>query len=191
MILLRLFYEFFKTGLFAIGGGMATLPFLSKMADKTGWFTQAQLSNMIAIAESTPGPIGVNTATYVGYTTAGIPGAIVATIGLIAPSILVILIVARFLKSFKDNRWVSSAFYGLRPTSMALIASAGLLMIPAAFLTAGEWVPLRDLFSNIRWGAVLLGIVIFLASSVCPRTKRWHPLVWILLSAAVGIVFRF
>ena len=92
MIYLRLFYEFFKTGLFAIGGGLATLPFLSDMADRTGWFTHAQLADMLAVSESTPGPIGVNMATYVGFTTGGVGGALVATLGLVAPSIIVILI---------------------------------------------------------------------------------------------------
>ena len=79
MIFLRLFWEFFKTGLFAVGGGMATIPFLSEMAERTGWFSQTMLADMIAVGESTPGPIGVNTATYVGYTVAGIPGGLVAT----------------------------------------------------------------------------------------------------------------
>ena len=79
MIFLRLFYEFFKAGLFAVGGGLATLPFLQDIADKTGWYTQAQLADMIAVSESTPGPIGVNMATYVGFTVGGVPGAVIAT----------------------------------------------------------------------------------------------------------------
>ena len=102
MIYLQLFYEFFKTGLFAIGGGLATLPFLSDMAERTEWFTQAQLADMLAVSESTPGPVGVNMATYVGFETAGIPGAIIATLGLVAPSIIVILIIASFLKAGND-----------------------------------------------------------------------------------------
>ena len=102
--LLRLFWEFFKTGLFAVGGGLATLPFLSDIADKTGWFTHAQLADMVAVAESTPGPIGVNTATYVGFTTAGYPGALIATLGLVTPSIIIILNIASLLKAFSDNR---------------------------------------------------------------------------------------
>ena len=122
MIFIRLFYEFFKAGLFAIGGGMATLPFLYNISDKTGWFTYGQLADMVAISESTPGPIGVNMATYVGFTTAGIPGAVVATVGLITPSIIIILIIAGFLKSFKDSKYVQNAFYGLRPASTGLIA---------------------------------------------------------------------
>ncbi len=104
MIYFQLFFEFFKTGLFAVGGGMATLPFLYDMAEKTEWFTSGQLADMIAVSESTPGPIGVNMATYVGFTTAGIGGAIIATIGLITPSIIIIIIISYFLKSFRENK---------------------------------------------------------------------------------------
>ena len=124
MILIRLFFEFFKAGLFAIGGGMATLPFLYNISDKTGWFTYGQLADMVAIYESTPGPMGVNMATYVGFTTAGPVGAVIATLGLITPSIIVILIIAGFLKAFKTNKYVQNAFYGLRPASTGLIAAA-------------------------------------------------------------------
>ena len=104
MLYLQLFWEFFKTGLFAVGGGLATLPFLQDMADRTGWFTHAQLADMLAVSESTPGPIGVNMATYVGFTTGGIGGALVATIGLVTPSVIVILIVAAFLKSLSRQQ---------------------------------------------------------------------------------------
>jgi len=124
MIYLQLFYEFFKTGLFAVGGGLATLPFLYDMADRTGWFTRTQLADMLAVSESTPGPIGVNMATYVGYVTRGIPGAIVSTLGLVTPSVIVILMIAAFLKAFRHNRYVEAAFYGLRPASTAMVAAA-------------------------------------------------------------------
>ena len=97
MIYLRLFLEFFKAGLFAVGGGLATLPFLSNMATSTGWFTHSQLADMVAVSESTPGPLGVNMATYVGYTVKGVPGAVIATLGLITPSVIIILIIALFL----------------------------------------------------------------------------------------------
>ena len=110
MIYLQLFYEFFKTGLFAIGGGLATLPFLQEMSARTGWFSLSELQDMIAVSESTPGPIGVNMATYAGFTSAGIPGAFCATLGLILPSFIIILIVAGFLKRFKDSPLVDAAF---------------------------------------------------------------------------------
>ena len=101
--LLRLMFEFFKTGLFSVGGGLATLPFLYEMSDKTGWFTHADIADMIAISESTPGAIGINMSTYAGYKTAGIPGGILASLSLAAPSVIIILIIARFLKKFRDN----------------------------------------------------------------------------------------
>ena len=124
MIYLRLFWEFFKTGLFAIGGGMATLPFLHDMGEATGWFTQGDLMNMLAVSESTPGPIGINMATYVGFTVGGVPGAVIATLGEVTPSIIVILIIAALLRSFRENRYVDRAFYGLRPASTGLIGAA-------------------------------------------------------------------
>ena len=134
MIYLRLFYEFFKTGLFAIGGGMATIPFLYDMSDAMGWFTYEDLANMIAVSESTPGPIGVNMGTYVGFITGcaqsgvltGLLGAVVATLGLITPSVIVILIIAAVLKQFRDSKLVKDAFYGLRPASTGLITAAAL-----------------------------------------------------------------
>lgn len=181
MIYLQLFYEFFKTGLFAVGGGMATLPFLYQMSDKTGWFTYAQLADMIAVSESTPGPIGVNMATYVGFITRGVPGAVVATLGLITPSVLVILIIAAFLQTFRDSKYVTGAFYALRPASAALIAAAGLVVVRETFAVNGGF---------FRQGAILAAVLLALTRWVKP-TKNWHPIVFIALSAAVGVVFRF
>lgn len=137
MILLRLFYEFFKVGLFSIGGGLATLPFLYDISDKTGWFTHADITNLIAISESTPGPIGVNAATYVGFLTDGLAGAVTATIGLIAPSIVIIILISRVLERFRDSRLVDDLFYGLRPASTGLIAAAGLLVVKSTFFVPG------------------------------------------------------
>ena len=127
MTYLLLFYEFFKTGLFAVGGGMATLPFLYDMSARhSDWFSASQIADMVAVSESTPGPIGVNMATYVGFQVGSVPGAVVATIGLVTPSIIVILIIAAFLRSFRDSKLVNSVFYGLRPASAAMVAAAGL-----------------------------------------------------------------
>ncbi|MBQ1235289.1 MAG: chromate transporter [Oscillospiraceae bacterium] len=190
MIYLQLFLEFFKTGLFAVGGGLATLPFLSQMADKTGWFTQGNLADMIAISESTPGPIGVNMATYAGFITAGIPGAIVATLGLITPSIIIILIIAGFLKQVRENKYVDAVFYALRAASTAFIAAAGLNVVKIALLNipafeaSGAWL---DLF-NIK-GLILAAIVLFFTRF--KKTKGLHPIVWIGVSAVVGVVFGF
>ena len=129
MTILRLIVEFFKTGLFSIGGGLATLPFLYEMSDKTGWFSHADIADMIAISESTPGAIGINMSTYAGFKTAGIPGGILATLSLAAPSVIIILIIAKFLNKFRDNPHVEGAFYGLRPASAGLIAAAGMTVV--------------------------------------------------------------
>ena len=186
MIYLQLFYEFFKTGLFAIGGGMATLPFLSDMAGRTGWFTAAQIADMLAVSESTPGPIGVNMATYVGFASAGPLGALVATLGLVTPSIIVILIVAAFLKSFRDNRYVNAAFYGLRPASTAMVASAGITVVLSALLHEGA-----TGLAAVDWKAAALAAVLLVLTRWVKPTKKLHPIVFILASAVVGVVFAF
>ena len=194
MILLQLFWEFFKTGLFAVGGGMATLPFLYDMSTRTGWFTQAKLADMIAVSESTPGPIGVNMATYVGFETAGIPGAVIATMGLICPSIIIVLLIARVLKQFRSNKTVDAAFYGLRPCSIALIAAAGLLVARITFLNP-EALQLEDkmaaFFGLFNWKAVVLAAVLLVATRGVKPLKKMHPIVFIAVSAAVGILFSF
>ncbi len=194
MILLQLFWEFFKTGLFAVGGGMATLPFLYDMSTRTGWFTQAKLADMIAVSESTPGPIGVNMATYVGFETAGIPGAVIATLGLICPSIIIVLLIARVLKQFRSNKTVDAAFYGLRPCSIALIAAAGLLVARITFLNP-EALQLEDKMAAFiglfNWKAVVLAAVLLVATRGVKPLKKMHPIVFIAVSAAVGILFSF
>ena len=189
MIYLQLFYEFFKTGLFAVGGGMATIPFLYDLSDKTGWFSHQDLANMIAVGESTPGPIGVNMATYVGYVTGmkqggiaqAILGAVTASFGLVLPSLIVILIVAAMLKRFKNSPLVQSAFYGLRPASTGLIAAAGIS------------VAISNLFGksvlSINWKGWILAILLWLLTNKVKQTKKLHPIVFIGFSALMGIVF--
>ena len=191
MIFIRLFYEFFKAGLFAIGGGMATLPFLYNISDKTGWFTYGQLADMVAISESTPGPIGVNMATYVGFTTAGIPGAVVATVGLITPSIIIILIIAGFLKSFKDSKYVQNAFYGLRPASTGLIAAACLSVFTLIMFNKEAYESSGDPMKLISIPNILLLIVLYYFTAVCKKTKGLHPVVFIAASVVIGIIFHF
>ena len=191
MIYLRLFFEFFKTGLFAVGGGMATLPFLYDISARTGWFTHEMLADMIAVSESTPGPIGVNMATYVGYVTAGIPGAVTATLGLVTPSVIIILLIARALKAFRENPLVEAGFYGLRPCSVGLIAAAGLLVVklalfnPALYAESGK---LADLFN---WKAIVLAAVLLVCTRYIKKLKGLHPIIFILASAVVGVVFSF
>ena len=191
MILLRLFWEFFKTGLFSVGGGMATLPFLYKMADHTGWFTAAQLTDMVAVSESTPGPIGVNMATYVGFTTAGIPGAVVATLGLITPSIIIIILIARALKKFRENKYVDSAFYGLRPCAVGLIAAAGFLVVKIAMFNVDAFQSTGEMLSLFNFKALALAAALLIFTRGIKQTKKLHPIVFILCSAVAGILFSF
>lgn len=191
MLYLRLFWEFFKTGLFAVGGGMATLPFLYSMSDATGWFTHAQLADMIAVSESTPGPIGVNMATYVGFSTAGIPGAVVATLGLITPSVIIILIIARVLAAFRQNKVVDAAFYGLRPCSVGLIAAAGLLVVKIALFDFDLYQQTGVLMNVFNWKAIILAAVLIVLTRYVKPLKKLHPVFFILGSAAVGALFSF
>ena len=186
MTYLRLFWEFFKTGLFAVGGGMATVPFLKNIGLATGWYSQTDLMNMLAVSESTPGPIGVNMATYVGFTTGGIGGALVATIGLVTPSVIVILIVAAFLKAFRDSKWVSAAFYGLRPASTALVAAAGISVVLIAMVNTGA-----AGLAFFNWKAIALAAVLLVLTHWVKFTKNLHPIWFILASAVVGVVFQF
>lgn len=191
MMYLQLFWEFFKAGLFAVGGGMATIPFLYDISDKTGWFTHTDLANMIAVGESTPGPIGVNMATYVGFITGmqdggvvtAVLGAVVATLGLITPSVIIILLVAAILQSFRKNPYVERAFYGLRPASTGLIAAAGLSVILSNLVDLQSF--------GINWKGIILAVVLWLLTNKVEKTKKMHPIVFIGLSALVGILFQF
>ena len=191
MIYLQLLWEFFKTGLFAVGGGMATVPFLSEIAERTGWFTQEKLADMIAVGESTPGPIGVNTATYVGYTVAGVPGGIVATLGLVLPSFLIILAVAAFLKTFRTNKYVERVFYGIRPASVAMIAAALVALMRICLVRADAYAATGRIPDLLDWRGLALFAVVWVLSNFVKQTKKIHPIVFIGFSALVGIVFRF
>lgn len=197
MILLRLFWEFFKTGLFAVGGGMATVPFLQDISAKTGWYTSGQLADMIAVSESTPGPLGVNMATYVGYTVGnqqlggvgmGVVGAIVSTLGLIFPSIVVILIIGYFLKRFRDSKIVDSALYGLRPASVALISAAGVDIVLFAILRVDSIYEIGK--ASLSWKAAVLALAVFAGTNLVPKLKKIHPIWFIFFSAVAGILLH-
>lgn len=180
----ELMLEFFKTGLFAIGGGPATIPFLMDMAEKYPWFSMQELSDMIAVSESTPGPLGVNMATFAGFKTEGVLGGILATLALVVPSIIVITLIARFLDGFQENRIVKAVFAGIRPAVTALIAAAVLNLIRVSLFAeeAGKLI-LRGK------SAVLCVIVLILLQ--WKKTQKMHPAMWFLIAAAAGIVFRF
>ena len=186
-LLLQLFIEFFKTGLFAVGGGLATLPFLYEMSDKTGWFTHADIADMIAISESTPGAIGINMSTYAGFKTAGPLGGAVATLGLAMPSLIIIVIIAGFLNKFDENKYVQRAFYGLRPASIAMITAAGLNVVRVTLLDWSLFTEGAALTEVIRWQPVLLAVVLFVAM----KYLKWHPVVFLGIAALVGIIFKF
>ena len=189
MTLLRLMYEFFKTGLFSVGGGLATLPFLYEMSDKTGWFSHADIADMIAISESesTPGAIGINMSTYAGFKTAGIPGGILATLSLAAPSVIIILIIAKFLNKFRDNPHVEGAFYGLRPASIAMITAAGLNVAKVALVNITAFEASGNVADLFLPKAIILAVLIFIGQ----KKLKWSPIVFLAIAAVVGIVFKF
>ena len=185
MIYLRLFFEFCRVGLFSVGGGLATIPFLTDLGQRTGWFGSGELANMIAISESTPGPMGVNMATYVGFESAGLLGGVVSTLGLIFPSIIIILIISRFLQRFRASRGVDAVFYGLRAASVALITAAMLQVARIALLrgTAGG-------LESLHLPAIALAAAVFVCVKFTPL-KKLHPILLIVASAVVGVVFGF
>ena len=188
MIYLTLFWEFFKTGLFAVGGGLATLPFLYDMGARTGWFTAHQVADMLAVSESTPGPIGINMAVYTGFTSAGPLGSVCAVLGIITPSIVIILLIAAFLKAFRDNRVVQGAFYGIRPASTGLIASVFVTVAAGSLLHLDAWTGWDRFWTVIDGKAVVLAaLVVFLSR----KFTKLHPAVFILGCAVIGAVFRF
>ena len=206
MTLLKLFIEFFIIGLCAFGGGLATIPFLEELSQTTGWFTLDQLADMIAISESTPGAIGINMSTYVGYIVGsetygnifmGFIGGVVGTLGLVAPSIIIILIISQFLKKFRDAKVVNWAFYGLRAASFGLICNAAFSIFKISIINVNAfdsvtqenfWPSLGNAFLELfDYKCLILGIVMgFLVF----KFKK-HPLLYILLAAAVGILFKF
>ena len=191
-LLLTLYFEFFKTGLFAVGGGMATLPFLYDMSARhPDWFTTAQLADMIAVSESTPGPIGVNMATYVGFRTAGVLGGLITTLGLVTPSVIIILLIARVLKQFRENKYVDAAFYGLRPCSVGLIAAAGLLVVKIALFDFDAYALSGAISDLFRVKALILTAVLLVLTRAVKATKKLHPIFFILGSALVGVIFSF
>lgn len=196
MMYLQLFWEFFKTGLFAIGGGMATVPFLQDIALRTGWYTAGQLADMIAVSESTPGPIGVNMATYVGYTVGvshggvgmGVVSAMIATLGLITPSVIIILIISYFLKKFREAKVVNNTLYGLRAASVALISAAGINIVLFSLLGVQDIFHIAD--AKINPLAILLAAVVLVLTRYVKKTKKLHPIWFIALSAVAGVVFK-
>ena len=171
--LLLMFLEFFKTGLFAVGGGLATIPFLREIGVRYGWYTMSDLSTMIAVSESTPGPMGVNMASYVGFSQYGVLGSIVVTLGLVLPSLIIICIIANFLEKFKEAKLVQQIFAGLKPAVVAFIAVT----------LFGDYT-----FSTFHWKQFICLFILLAFSKYKPKL---HPIWFIVASAVVGIVFAF
>lgn len=184
---LRVFWEFFKIGLFAVGGGPATLPYLMELSDKFGWFTMEELTNMIAVSESTPGPLGINMATYVGYQTLGPWGGVVATVGLVLPSLIIICLIAAFFAKFNSNKIVQSAFGAIRPAVTAIIAVAVLGICRVTLFTEFN---LQSFVFGPIWQIIIFSALV-LGLLQIKFLKKIHPFLWFVVGAVVGIVFKF
>lgn len=183
-LILKMFWEFFKIGLFAVGGGPATLPYLMELTVKFDWFTMQELTNMIAVSESTPGPLGLNMATYAGFQTLGNFGGLVSTLGLVLPSIIIICIIAEFFARFNKNHYVRSAFKAIRAAVTAIIGAAVVGLCRVSLFTQTE-MGLRP-----EWKACLLCVVV-LALLQNKELKKIHPFLWFVAGAVVGLVLRF
>ena len=190
MIYLRLFWEFFKVGLFSVGGGLATLPFLYSLGAKTGWFSTADVANMLTVSESTPGPIGVNMATYAGFDCAGVLGGVVATLGLVTPSVIVIVLIAMALQAFRTNKYVDAAFYTLHPASTGLIAAAGWSVFALVLVNLDAYRASYQQADLLQWKNLILFAVIWVLTNLVKPLNKLHPVVFLALAAVVCIVFR-
>ncbi|WP_297407150.1 chromate transporter [uncultured Cetobacterium sp.] len=183
LLYIKLYYEFCKIGFFTVGGGLATIPFLESLSNKTNWFTEKDLVNMLAISESTPGAIGINMATYTGYLTGGPLGGIVATLGIVTPSVLIILVISKALKKFKENTYINGAFYGLRPASVGLITAATFGIIKVSFLYSSKHL---SFFQNLNIKSLILGIILY----ILIKKIKINPILLIVCSGVVGVIFK-
>lgn len=168
---LKLFLEFLHIGLFSFGGGYATLPFLYHIADVQKWYTTQQLSDMIALSSVTPGPVGVNVATFAGFTTAGIVGALIATTSVILPSLIIVIIISKLLAQFKQNKYVQSIIYTLKPAGCGLLAAVGV-----------------DMFVN---NINLFGMIVLAGLFVASLIEKRNPIFYLAISAIAGIFAGF
>ena len=172
MIYFQLIYEFFKIGLFSFGGGYATMPFLLEISENYGWYTPKELSHMTAVASITPGPVGINAATYAGMKTAGIFGAVFATISEILPSLILVIFVSKILAKYRENFYVKAVIETLKPVSCALLISVALGLLQLEL-------------HNIK-GLLLLAFLLLLSW----KSKK-DPIFYILLSAIIGVLFNY
>lgn len=171
MTFLHLIIEFFKIGVFSVGGGYATIPFLYHLVDKYHWYTSDQLTNMIAISMITPGPVGANMATFAGFQTIGIIGGIAATFALVLPSWIFVVLISKLLNKFSENFWVKATLYSLKPAGCGLLAAVGL-----------------GFFKEHVTGLPSLMLFIFLFALSFKFKK--NPLYYFLIAAIVGVVLQ-
>lgn len=174
-----LFFEYFKIGLFTFGGGYASLPFLYYISQTYGWFTNAELTQLIAISGITPGPIGMNMATFSGFKTYGLLGALIASIALVLPMLLITVQVFRFLEKFKENKYIKSVLYILRPTSCALILSVGLKLFYGSII-------FDFTLKHIDFSALFIVFLLFLLTFKCKR----DPAIYIFLAGILGVIVK-
>lgn len=183
LILLELLWSFFRIGLFSFGGGYAMIPLIQSEILHHGWLTAAQFADIVAIAEMTPGPIAINSATYVGYLTAGIPGSLVASAGVTLPSLLLVLLVARFVARWQSHPLYTMIFYGIRPVVVGLIASAAVFFGKAVLITltanqtVRQW--LAGFFSRPLAAVSPIALLIFAATLFLQIKFKLHPLILI------------
>lgn len=179
-----LFLTFFKVGLFTIGGGLAAIPLIQEEVISKGWLTTTEFANMIAISESTPGPIGVNVATFVGYSQFGPIGSIIATIGIVAPSVTIIIIISQFLNKFRNNKYVEGVFVGIRPAVTALILVAAYSIAKIALVDIDLFKSTKDFFDLIRVGEIGM----FFGLLYVTNKYTHHPIFYIVIAGAIGLV---
>ncbi len=181
-----LWMEFFKTGMFAVGGGLAAIPFLSEIGRKYGWYSQQQLINMIGISESTPGPLGVNMATFTGYNVMGVVGAAIATLGLAAPSVIIMVMLGRFMEKNSQSTLVQRAFLGLRPAVCAMVSAAFVSLAGVTLLQPAAGAP----FGVVPFLPTLLIFAVIFALINVSKLENLHPVVILSAAAVAGILLK-
>ncbi len=188
MILVLLCMEFAKIGFFSLGGGYATLPFLYHMSEVYGWFSPLELSRMLAISSITPGPVGLNVATFAGFKTAGITGSLVATMSIMLPSFLMVVIISKMLKKFKDSPYLDSVMYALRPATAAMLAAVGVRLFKDAIIRNIDFsgINLLNLQNYLDLKGFLLLFILFLISL---KIKK-DPLIFLAYGAIAGILLH-
>ncbi len=184
---LLLFLEFLKMGLFTVGGGLATLPFLYDIAGKYHWWSAELIPDMLAVAQSTPGAVGVNLIAFAGFSAGGVPGAVIAAIGLVVPPTVIVIIVARFLDKFKENFYVDSVFYGLRPAACAMICSATFEVIRVTLINFERFHLTGSILSLFEWKSLSFFVIIYFLMA---KFKK-NPIFYIVGAAIVGILLKF